>query len=77
MTRAKERLYIFSKYFPNNFSSEFAKKGHLNSFLYQFSDTYPIKVGNPDIMHNTQVMTRDVFSIQHIKKHIFKCMINR
>ncbi|MDC0204659.1 UvrD-helicase domain-containing protein [Flavobacteriales bacterium] len=64
MTRSKERLYIFSKYFPDNVSTEFAKKGNLNSFLYQFSDTYPIKVGDPDVVHNIQISTRDTVSIK-------------
>ena len=30
MTRPKERLYVFSKYFPDNVSTEFVKKGNHN-----------------------------------------------
>ncbi len=47
MTRPKDRLYLFCKNFPKNIDTKFEKKGYLNSFLYNFSKSYPITLGNP------------------------------
>ncbi len=48
MTRPKERLYIFSKSFPNKIADDFDIKGKLHSFLHNFSNSYPVIVGNSD-----------------------------
>ena len=48
MTRPKERLYIFSKSFPNKIADDFDRKGKLHSFLHNFSNSYPVIVGNSD-----------------------------
>ena len=45
MTRSKERLYIFSKSFPDKIENDFDTKGKLHSFLHNFSKSYPIIEG--------------------------------
>ncbi len=46
MTRPKERLYIFSKSFPNKIADDFDSKGKLHHFLHNFSKSYPIIKGD-------------------------------
>ena len=68
MTRPKKRLYIFSKHFPDNIPTDFAKKGNLNSFLYQFSNTYPIIIGDENTKHNTTENSAETFLVYNEKK---------
>jgi hypothetical protein len=85
MTRPKERLYIFSKYFPDKLSDDFKKKGNLNSFLYAYDDNFPIEIGDADMMHesseeieNSFLVTRrtkldwkEVISLKHTAEEIW------
>ena len=68
MTRAKERLYIFSKSLPDKIPNDFQKKGDLNSFLYAYDTYFPINVGDADMMHLSKVENRNTFSISKRKK---------
>ena len=63
MTRSRERLYIFSKFFPENIASDFSKKGNLNSFLYAFSDTYPIITGDANYQHISELNIKSTFKV--------------
>lgn len=51
MTRPKERLYIFSKSFPEKIADDFDSKGKLHHFLHHFSKTYPIIKGDDKELH--------------------------
>ena len=63
MTRSRERLYIFSKFFPEKPTIDFAKKGKLNSFLYAFSDTYPIIIGYANYQHSSDLNIKSTFKV--------------
>jgi len=54
MTRPKERLYIFSKSFPNKIADDFDIKGKLHSFLHNFSNSYPKIKGNANEKYQEQ-----------------------
>ncbi|MEE2700064.1 MAG: UvrD-helicase domain-containing protein [Bacteroidota bacterium] len=51
MTRPKERLYIFSKSFPDKIVDDFDSKGKLHNFLHHFSSAYPIVKGDEKELH--------------------------
>ena len=61
MTRPKERLYIFSKYLPDN-TKDYEYKQNLSSFLYKYSDKFPIIIGDADMMHQSKENCRRTFS---------------
>ena len=71
MTRARQRLYIFSKEFPVKPSKDFVRKGQLNSFLYHFSNHYPIILGsgnsNDDICLSNTNLNKS-FLVNKVKK---------
>ena len=75
MTRAKERLYVFSKYFPNNLKG-YERKGNLNSFLYKFSNNFPIISGNSEMMHKTRNKLKNNFQIIKLRKVNWKDVIS-
>ena len=75
MTRPKERLYIFSKYLPNNLKG-YEKKENLNSFLYKYNGSFPIIVGNPEMMHQAKKNLKNIFSITSRKKLNWKEVIS-
>ena len=52
MTRPKERLYIFSKLFPDKIADDFDTKGKLHSFLHNFSNFYPKIEGDAEENHH-------------------------
>ena len=68
MTRPKERLYIFSKYFPDKPSDDFKKKEDLNSFLYAYDDNFPIEIGDADMMHEYNTKIEDSFLVKKRNK---------
>ena len=76
MTRPKHRLYIFSKSFPDNISKDFALKGNLNSFLYQFSDKYPITLGDPDAIYKSKEDKDNGFFVSSKKKLDWRDLIS-
>ena len=67
MTRPKDRLYVFSKYFPNNLK-DYEKKENLNSFLYKYDDNYPIIIGDPKMKYKGNDESKNTFSIIKQKK---------
>ena len=75
MTRPKERLYIFSKYFPNNMK-DYEMKENLNSFLYNYSDKLPVILGDPELMHNSTNHLKKSFSTKKQKKLNWKDVIS-
>ena len=68
MTRARDRLYIFSKKFPNKTNDDFINKGYLNSFLYKYSNNYPITKGKKDNIINNIDDPVDLFSVNIYEK---------
>jgi ATP-dependent helicase/nuclease subunit A len=76
MTRPKERLYIFSKYFPDKLSDDFKKKGNLNSFLYAYDDNFPIEIGDADMMHESSEKTENSFLVTKRNKLDWKEVIS-
>ena len=76
MTRPKERLYIFSKYFPDKLSDDFRKKGDLNSFLYAYDDNFPIEIGDADMMHESSDKIENSFLVTKRKKLDWKEVIS-
>jgi len=68
MTRPKERLYIFSKSFPDKIPNDFKKKGDLNSFLYTYDIHFPIIIGDTDMIHVSKIENRNTFSVSKRKK---------
>ncbi|MEE2954238.1 MAG: UvrD-helicase domain-containing protein [Bacteroidota bacterium] len=70
MTRAKERLYIFTKEYPKKINEDFFKKGYINSFLNVFGCDKSFSIGREDIP--CQSFTKqdlNSFSIYDIKKN--------
>ena len=67
MTRPVERLYIFSKYFPKNLK-QYEKKENLNSFLYKFSDKFPIIKGDYNTNHHSNKNFKNKFKISDRNK---------
>ncbi|MAM04833.1 MAG: hypothetical protein CMD06_02615 [Flavobacteriales bacterium] len=68
MTRARDRLYIFSKSFPSKIQPGFFSKGYLNSFLLKYSDNYPIITGNNFSKDRFKDVSNDVFIVKNRKK---------
>ena len=76
MTRPKERLYIYSKSFPDKIPDEFKKKGDLNSFLYAYDDNFPIEKGDADMMHESSKIKENSFLVNKRKKLDWKEVIS-
>ena len=76
MTRPKERLYIFSKSFPDKLSDDFKKKGDLNSFLFAYSGNFPIEIGDDDMMHESSGKSENSFLVTKRKKLDWKEVIS-
>ena len=76
MTRPKERLYIFSKSFPDKLSEDFKKKGDLNSFLYAYDDNFPIEIGDAEMMHESDKENANTFPVAKRKKLDWKEVIS-
>ena len=84
MTRPKERLYVFSKYFPKNLK-QYEKKENLNSFLYKFSDKFPVIIGDSHMKYQSiknfknkftisdrkNLKWRDIISVKHSSNDIW------
>ena len=66
MTRAKERLYVFSKSFPNTIKN-YQQKQNLNSFLYHYSNSFPIILGDPEMTHASKENLKKNFLIKNHK----------
>ncbi len=62
MTRPVERLYIFSKYLPKNLK-QYEKKENLNSFLYKFSDKFPVIKGDYNMNYQNNKKFKNKFKI--------------
>ena len=62
MTRPVERLYIFSKYLPKNLK-QYEKKENLNSFLYKFSDKFPVIKGDYNMNYHSNKKFKNKFKI--------------
>ncbi|MEC7863933.1 MAG: 3'-5' exonuclease, partial [Bacteroidota bacterium] len=75
MTRPKERLYIFSKSLPNDLKG-YEKRENLNSFLYKYDSSFPIIVGNPEIMHQAKKSFNNTFQLTKRKKLNWKDVIS-
>ena len=75
MTRAKERLYLFSKEFPKKVTNDFVFKGYLNSFLYQFSDSYPITYGKEDFKNISENVQKKYFNVKSFTNNNWKKLI--
>jgi ATP-dependent exoDNAse (exonuclease V) beta subunit len=75
MTRPKERLYIFSKYFPNSLKG-YEKKENLNSFLYKYDGSFPIASGDPEMMHQEKKNIKDAFQLTKRRKVNWKDVIS-
>jgi ATP-dependent exoDNAse (exonuclease V) beta subunit len=75
MTRPKERLYIFSKYFPNDLKG-YERKGNLNSFLYMYNHSLPIVSGDPEMMHIAVKNIKNTFQLANRKKVNWKDLIS-
>ena len=83
-TRPKERLYVFSKYFPKNLK-QYEKKENLNSFLYKFSDKFPVIIGDSHMKYQSiknfknkftisdrkNLKWRDIISVKHSSNDIW------
>ena len=67
-TRAKDRLYIFSKSFSKNIKKDYKYKGNLNSFLYNYHDSYPLFMGNDIFTENKQKFSYDLFNVKDKNK---------
>mgnify|MGYP001200131321 CR=1 FL=1 len=67
MTRPKERLYVFSKYFPKSLQG-YEKKGNLNSFFYKFNRETPIIIGDAEMMCQSKEKDRSPFQCQERSK---------
>ena len=63
MTRPVERLYIFSKYLPKNLK-QYEKKENLNSFLYKFSDKFPVIKGDYNMNYLSNKKFKNKFKIR-------------
>ena len=84
MTRPKERLYVFSKYFPKNLK-QYEKKENLNSFLYKFNDKFPVIIGDSHMKYQSiknfknkftisdrkNLKWRDIISVKHSSNDIW------
>ena len=75
MTRPKERLYIFSKYFPNDLKG-CERKGNLNSFLYKYYGSFPIIFGDPEMMHHARKNLKNTFQLTKRRKVNWKDVIS-
>jgi ATP-dependent exoDNAse (exonuclease V) beta subunit len=64
MTRARDRLYIFSKSFPSNIKEDFVSKGCLNSFLYKYSNKYPIIRGDHNKIEKMNNASVGMFTVR-------------
>tara|TARA_B100001093_G_scaffold520352_1_gene614970 strand:- start:9900 stop:12965 length:3066 start_codon:yes stop_codon:yes gene_type:complete len=67
-TRAKDRLYIFSKSFSKNIKNDYRYKGNLNSFLFDYDDNYPLFMGEDIITENKQNISHDLFKVKENHK---------
>ena len=76
MTRAKERLYVFSKSFPDKIKDDFCIKGDLNSFLYAYDTKYPVIIGDKDMIHLCEPINKRIFSVEQRKKLDWKEVIS-
>ncbi len=77
MTRPKERLYIFSKSFPNKPADDFDIKGKLHSFLHNFSSTYPVIVGDANEKHQDKKEGKyHPFSVKKQEKNDWRNVIS-
>jgi len=68
VTRARDRLYIFSKSFPSSIKDTFLSKGNLNSFLYHFSTDYPYISGKNFNINSKKEKQENLFLINPSKK---------
>ena len=68
MTRAKERLYVFSKSFPEKINNDFTSKGDLNSFLYAYDTNFPIILGDKETMHLSTNSNKKIFTVSKRNK---------
>ena len=68
VTRARDRLYIFSKSLPSSIKNAFLRKGSLNSFLYHFSHNYPYKSGGKLDINSKKENQENLFLINPLKK---------
>ncbi len=75
MTRAKDRLYILSKYLPNNLKN-YERKGNLNSFLFKFHNSFPFTSGNSEMMYESNKDVKNIFKITNRKKVDWKELIS-
>jgi ATP-dependent exoDNAse (exonuclease V) beta subunit len=76
MTRAKERLYVYSKSFPDKIKDDFCIKGDLNSFLYAYDTKYPVIIGDKDMIHLCEPINKRIFSVEQRKKLDWKEVIS-
>ena len=67
MTRPRERLYIFSKYLPNNLK-DYEYKENLNSFLYKYNARFPIIIGDSEMIHQFKQNIKTPFLITKRQK---------
>lgn len=74
-TRAKDRLYIFSKEMPKNLNN-YERKMNLNSFLYYFGLSYPMFFGDPNTSNIISKNTKNVFKVDKRKKLNWKEIIS-
>ena len=75
MTRPKERLYIFSKYLPNDLKG-YERKGNLNSFLYKYGSSFPMTSGDPEMMHQSRKNLKNTFQLTKRRKVNWKEVIS-
>ena len=71
MTRAKDRLYIYSKQFPEKLSKKqehnLLNSGKLNSFLYSYSKNYPLTFGESLSCIDSSINNKKLYSIEDVK----------
>ena len=84
MTRPRDRLYIFSKSLPDNLRG-YENKELLSSFLYKYTDKFPVIIGDPDTMcqknqhfkrpflitRRNKLNWEDVISLKHTAEEIW------
>ena len=67
-TRAKNRLYIFSKQHLEKKDEDFYKKGNLNSLLFNFTNNYPYILGEQNKIEIDTHSAQNIFTIKSRNK---------
>ena len=75
MTRARDRLYLFAKDFPSNIKEDFKLKGYINSFLYHYSEHYPIIIGDNKNIDSSISKDTNIFLVNNKEKHNWKNIV--